>query len=248
MWRIDGSIAQLAAEPLMGRLDLSRPADGLVAIRWHGRPVADCRLLQVRAGTATDEAHMPLEAYVRGTDLLAAYDLSAADVRQRSAIRCHLCWRWISHQDVGACGLELTVSVQTELPDDDPSLSLGSDVASSEALRLVDRTAPRLEPLAAGLWRASDSPAGEGLGAFACRLAGQAGWYLEMMHPEDFASLSVGVGMPSVSVRSRFSVFGERLEKGVVRRSRIQGLLLVDAAAVTTCYRRFMDSPVPLTA
>ncbi len=63
--------------------------------------------------------------------------------------------------------------------------------------------------------------------------------YVEMCHPHDGVGLDVGPG-PAV----RFRLFGHDLEKGVILRGRLRGLLVprqVDETAARQAYQRFLE-------
>jgi len=91
-----------------------------------------------------------------------------------------------------------------------------------------------------------------GTGLFLYRLDAGYGSYLEMVHPADFFKAYFERSCEGDVLRSRFELFEERLEKGVLRRARASGLLLrhgQDAeSAARECYRRWLASAAPLTA
>ncbi len=69
--------------------------------------------------------------------------------------------------------------------------------------------------------------------------------YVEMCHPHDGVGLEVGPG-PAV----RFRLFGHDLEKGVILRGRLRGLLVPreeDETAALQAYQRFLEEPPNLS-
>jgi hypothetical protein len=74
--------------------------------------------------------------------------------------------------------------------------------------------------------------------------------YAEFCHPRDgVGGIDVTRGTSGLEVR--FRLFGQELEKGVILRGRLRGLLLAredDEAAAREAYRRFVREPPPLSA
>ena len=126
MWRIDQTQASLSASGLSARVNLQQPDLGIADLVWQGTPVAGARLLQVRRPRSDAGQHL-VDAYVRGTDLIAVYE-----TRLSGAVATQLYWRYVEHADLCLAGFELIVSVQTELLDDDPALALVSELPCSE--------------------------------------------------------------------------------------------------------------------
>src|SRR5438045_1907944 len=114
-WQIEATIATLADAALQGRLNLQRPDQGWHALRVQGQPIADAQLLQVKIDLPAALAEVgPLsDAYVRGADLVATYEQSAA-----RPSRAQIYWRHLQGADCAAPplsaavlgGLELVVS------------------------------------------------------------------------------------------------------------------------------------------
>ena len=147
----------------------------------------------------------------------------------------------------------MVVSVQTNLLDADASVSLGNELPCTEVLHLREDGTRSLvatdgssEPDSLTADQISQS------GPLLYRLIGGACSCVEMVHPTDFlGGQVVRTGADGSLARSAFSLFGERLEKGVIRRARARTLLLPaedDEACAVECYRRFVASPSPLTA
>jgi hypothetical protein len=246
MWRINQNQASVNASGLSARVNLQQPHSGLVDVVWHGTSWPHSRLFQVRPPRSGSRYDL-LDAYVRGRDLVACYRTPSHE-----SLAIQVYWRFIAHPDLDAAGVELIVSVQTELLDDDPCLTVGSELSCCDVLQAgvpITAAFTRVSPVE----RASSEPCrGTGTGLFLYRLDAERGGYLEMVHPADFFRADFERGSEPDVLRSRFELFEERLEKGVLRRARASGLLLrrgQDAESVAwECYRRWLVSAAPLTA
>jgi hypothetical protein len=143
----------------------------------------------------------------------------------------------------------LIVSVRTELLDSRPELTVRSELAPTEMLRLVDTEAARFEPCR----RESCSPLGVRRGdpgCFAFRLPDVPFTYAEMGHPADcFGAIVAATGAGAESVEVRYRLFAERLEKGVILRARVRGVVVDradDLRRVAACYAAFVAAEPPL--
>lgn len=246
MWSIHQTWASVNVAGLSARVNLQQPEGGLLDVTWHGAPLGNSRLFQLRQPPLAASYDLS-DAYVRGADLVALYRIPP-----REGLAVQVYWRFLEHADLGAAGFEWIVSVQTDQLDDDPCLSIGSELACGEVLQGTDSNATVFArvPLPE---RASDAPCRRaGTGVFLCRLSAGRGAYLEMVHPSDFCAAEFLRMSDSEHLLSSFALFEGRLEKGVLRRARISGLLLPptrDAESTAgQCYRRWLASPAPLTA
>ncbi len=243
MWRIDQTQASLSASGLSARVNLQQPDLGLADIVWQGIPIPSARLLQVRR-PRTDVGQQLVDAYVRGTDLIAVYE-----ARLNKAVATQLYWRCVEHADLRIVGVELIVSVQTELLDDDPGLALISELPCVKLFQAADRNVTDVTRVC--LTGADEPGRRAGVGLFLYSLGVGRGGYLEMVHPADFDTVEIEPGAHPGILRSRFGLFEERLEKGVIRRARACGLLGLDAcdseAVAGECYRRWLASESPLS-
>jgi hypothetical protein len=244
MWRIDQTQASLDAPRLSARVNLQQPDQGLSNIGWHDTPFPNARLLQVRRTGANPRL---VDAYVRGADLVAFYEMPAS-----GSLAAQVYWRYIEHADLGAAGFELIVSVATELLDDDPCLAFGSEMRCSELLQAASESATGFRRVPVPDTAADEHDRCTGVGLFLHRLGDGTFLYLEMVHPADFFAAEFAQGPAPGILRSRFGLFEERLEKGVIRRARARGLLCQhapdDEALALECYRRLRASESPLTA
>lgn len=231
------------------------PADPC-STRASARPAPSCSvgkrgsdrgtaILQVRRREESAGAgERLLDSYARGTDLVATYDAAPG-----GGCGQQIYWRTAVHDDLAAAGVELIVSVQTERLDDEPRLAVGSAVRAAEVWRWTEARGTHFERVAVA---EAAAPARQELatpGLLLYRLPAAAVSYAELTHPADFAGGTVataGAGEPWVS---RYPLLPERLEKGVLRRSRLQGLFIPrvgDQETAVRCYHRFAAAPPPL--
>jgi hypothetical protein len=147
--------------------------------------------------------------------------------------------------------LELILSIQTNLLDADPTLTVESDLAAVQASQLVDATTGRSNDLPITNSPAVLGPA-NGLGCFHFRLADSPLACTEMVHPADFhRSTLERRADESNALRLSHQLFAQHLEKGVILRSRIRAIFKsceADPALVARAYQDFAASDPPLTA
>jgi hypothetical protein len=245
MWRIDQTQASLSVSGLSARVNLQQPDLGIADLICQGTPLVGARLLQLRRLRSGAGQHL-VDAYVRGTDLIAVYE-----TRSSGAVTTQLYWRYVEHADLCLAGFELIVSVQTELLDDDPELALISELPCVELFQAVKADAARLARVPVPETKPDAPCRCTGVGLFLYRFGKAPGGYLEMVPPADFDHVEFEPGANPETVCSRFKLFEERLEKGVIRRARVRGLLGVDPRHGETvageCYRRLLASESPLS-
>lgn len=214
LWRIDGDHAEL---PTLGAaIDLARPELGVrgVLSPLHG-------VMGVRP--AAPGARFALtDAYPRGADLVARYGPCEA-----FPFRTEVYWRADTRADAATTGLQMIVSVETDLLDTYPELHVSSRI-----------TPP-------GLATATDP----GNGYAEATLDDYRLW-CEAVHPTDLPEAAhEWRRQPSFEV-SHWRLFARFLEKGVIRRARLAGALLPSGGAEAAAHWRqaFVDQPTPLTA
>ena len=246
LWQLDRHHARLELDPLEGTIDLSRPGEGLGALRLQSGRLADARLLGIAIPSlSAGDADSVVECYVRGTDLVAVYRES-----EHWPVQVEARWRAGSRStpDGPLTTVELAVSVHTALLDSRPELSVQSVLPTEGVRRLVDQSTARFELLDPH-GPASIHP-GDGPGCLLFRLPESTLSYVEMVHPADFLEdhLEGGVGSgPTVLVRHR--LFGGRLEKGVILRARVCGAFLPrdgDLQSAAACFAGFAATELPL--
>jgi hypothetical protein len=144
-----------------------------------------------------------------------------------------------------ALAIDLEVSVQTPLLDCLPQVATRSAVRSSAMIETTQVTAPE----AAGTANSASALSHGGLVLSVTAADGGNAWqYAEMIHAED--SRSGSAEMLDGSWRLEHELFEPGLEKGVIRRVRVRGLIYsgtFDRALVEIAYRHFHGSSLPLT-
>src|SRR3954463_12575144 len=135
LWKLHGNVAELNCGNISGRIDPSRPNQGLHHISLDGAKLAT-DLLRVYRSDVTDNKSWPLpvaESYVRGHDLVASY-LATEDW----PFSPQLYWQANSLRRVDGvlASASLLVSVQTHLLDTVPQIAVTSLVPNEELLLL----------------------------------------------------------------------------------------------------------------
>lgn len=244
MWKVEDNWASLETGRLVARVNPRAPHDGLLDLCLDGRGIAGARLMQLHSRGKSGVA----DFFVRSADLVAQYPAG-----QVQGISCQVYWRSIEIREFSAVGVELVVSVQTDLLDDVASIALGSELPCKEVLHVMEDDTRSFT--SAKLPHISDSPNTVQInrpGPILFRLGKGIGTCMEMVHPTDFSSGQIDCPTPDKGcAKSTMSVIGQPLEKGVIRRARSQALFVPaegDEAAAIECYRRFAASALPLTA
>ena len=247
MWQTEGKTVNLRVESLSAKLNPWRLTQGMFDLRLGEQQIAGAKILQVRTSAVElDRDEQLLDSYVRGNDLIASYA-----PRPQSDVGPQLYWRGLIHPDLAAVGLELIISVHTNLPDTDPRLTVGSVLPRGTAWRLVAADTPRFERVRFADEGSASYPVPQPA-VWLFRPADTDFSFVEMIHPSDFAGATLAAPLREAGgFCSSFQLFDERLEKGVIRRGRLQGLFVArhrDQETAWNCYRRFAESALPLTA
>lgn len=240
--RLDLARASLVASPL-------DPADGLSHWQIDKRLLSNFHPLRVEL-PAIKSSHAAGDAdfYVRGGDLIVTYA-----ERPERALRAQIYYRAASHVARGAiAAIELVASVQTSLLDSCPRLAIRSDATASEAFQLSDiepatfvSVAPTADP--AGSNDRSGRP-----DCYLFRLPSGKYSYAEMVSPAAAQQSELICEPEGADFRIQLihQLFAERLEKGVILRARVLGVLLDrdgDQAAAASHYASFLTEELPLT-
>jgi hypothetical protein len=202
------------------------------------------RILSLSANDAVgDWPAKVVDIYTRGNDTVVTY---AGNETWPFAPQIY--WTFESNAIGGSVvhSLSIVVSIQTDRLDTHPKIVVRSSLPSEEVLRvsvagdelLVDSHADgelQLDPLAAAccqLWR----------------LPGDELSYAEIMPTSDFRRLSVE--RDDHQAHSNWELFSEFLEKGVIRRARLQAMFLPredDVQIAAECCQAIERRPLPLT-
>lgn len=256
-WTYHHPLGELRCASLTGHVDVSRPELGLQRIALRAQPL-NAQLLCVRrhadsmAGQASTNAiasDWPLavaDAYVRGGDLVATYQ--PADAWPYAP---QIYWRADRPESVDNLlgSLALLVSVQTHLLGTCPRITVTSEIASDEVLHVVPAgsASAHAEPLTAQ--RDCTLQPRSGLCCLVRRLADAPFSYAEIMPASDFRELTVRHGADG-ACRTQWKLFADFLEKGVIRRARLQAAFLPrqdDVELAAACCQALEGRPLPLT-
>jgi hypothetical protein len=244
-WNWEPPLARLAAEKIAGTIDASQPARGLHALAINQQQLAGSVLgVTMRAAENTTAAlDLSLrEAYVRGDDLVANYQPNP-----EWPLRVTAYWQFdsaVAEQPLRA-GVLLTVSVETDLLDTHPLIEVASELGAPEVelMHVVEDAAAIVERLV-GKTVVRDAAT-----LVLYRWPSHGMSYAEMTHPSDFRWLKVSRSEQG-NLRAEWQLFGQFLEKGVIRRARMRGVWLPreeDVQRAAECYRHFAQSKIPLT-
>ena len=233
--------------PFSAVVDPLDPGAGLGGMQIDGRPIADARLLQVELNRVDAAEAGEHDSYVRGGDLVLSYsDRPGPNMPQ-------IYWRAreLGGQHPAIAAIELVASVQTSLLDSYPALAACSQLTAVEALRLAD---VERSTFVNAVRHSEQADAMAGVPhCYLLRLAAGPFSYAEMVQPFDTQQSRCDLD-PSgrdARVQLRHRLFAERLEKGVILRARVLGVLLDrdgDEAAAANQYAAFLKEALPLTA
>jgi hypothetical protein len=267
-WSLHGTLAELHAQKLAGRIDTARPNLGLHAIhspespygtvRPDGeRPLSDVSLTQSHTlsvqriatdlpGTTSADAAtwlLPIaESYVRGNDLVAYYEPVT-----NWPFSPQLYWRADTLQNVEGVhvSVSLLVSVQTHLLDTCPEISVSSRLPGGELilLAIADGDSHRIEPIAGQ--REIDST--NEIVCIVRRPQNLRVSHFEIMEFSDFRSVCLSTTAAGSNVEWR--LFADFLEKGVIRRARVHTAFVprehdIEFAAICCDAARHLELPL----
>jgi hypothetical protein len=248
IWQIDQGIATLRLERISATLAVTRPDRGIHQVSVETRSLGEAQLLGLALpSVAHGEAKSSFDCYTRGRDLIAAYPESPS-----WPVCADIIWRAISPAENRGfvAAVDVVISVRTALLDSWPELAVRSVLPSAEVLRLADAGTGRFDPCGGipGSGTRFDASAGPCLLVF--RFPDLPFSYAEMTHPADFqgAALAPSAGNPATA-EARHRLFAERLEKGVILRGRVRGVVVDRARDLQTaaaCYAAFAAADPPL--
>jgi len=138
------------------------------------------------------------------------------------------------------------LSVQTHLLDSNPCLEVLTTTLTNASILTFNSEEGSFDE--SGQQTASE-PAAAASDCYLVRMAGSDWSYLEMIHPGDHDQTTLSLEGGQRVVRRK--LFERRLEKGVILRSRLQGVFIArdrDMQTAVECYRRFAASGPTLTA
>ncbi len=244
---VDNHHAQLTGNSLTALVDAHTPQQGLFHLAVGGQSLAG-RLLAVRFLPDGGRTNSVLaESYVRGDDLVATY----VQVDEQP-YRPQLYWRLqLAHDELQAmAAIYLLVSVQTNRLDSHPQMLVTSGVTAAEVWHLD--AAGEAVPIDLSSDSAVSLSPDDGAGCVLLRtVAGDGSQisYAEMIHPSDFGNLVVR-RTDDGEIQTEHRLFASFLEKGVIRRARLRGVLLErkgDVEAAAAWYQALVSDRLPLT-
>jgi hypothetical protein len=247
-WRQTSDAGEMLhqAGDVEARVDPRSPQKGVYAVRVAGEAFPAAVLLGadvIGRGGAAEIA----DQYVRGTDLVAAYE-----PRPEGDVRPQIYWRGLPASSPGAVwGMELIVSVQTGLLHSEPASTIFSELPADEVWRMSAENAGEFLRLEMPPNREIICTPDDGAPLFLLRSSGDRFSYAQMVYPSDFhrTTITVPAG-PGADVRLAHELFPDPLEKGVIRRGRVRGWILQrqdDQRAAAELYRAWLAEPPPLT-
>lgn len=242
-WTLADGVARLCAGELTARIDVAHPEFGLQDVRFHSLRI-DGHLLNLSSGGAA--AAWPArvaDAYIRGHDLVTSY---VGDASWQFAPQVY--WSVVPQPDRGGvrAALAVVVSVQTDLLDTHPRIDVESCLPADDVL-LVSIIGDDLLVDSHVDGTQSIDPRASACGVV-WRMKGAAVSYAELAPTTDFRELAVE--RSSQALGARWQLFSDFLEKGVIRRARMQSLVVPrenDVQLVAEQCQAVGRRPLPLT-
>jgi hypothetical protein len=239
-WEMLAASARLCRGPLAGRVVFNDLGVNFLLDQWQGRAL-ERAVLHTSGPTAKSFALQLSETYIRGGDLIATFARTPPH-----QIAPQIYWRAKEFPASSAIGVEMILSMQTDLLDSDPHATVTSAMAGAEYFYASSLSKASLTKLGNEDFECPGSA--ENL--FLMRDARWGLSYSEMVHPSDFVSAEIFYDEKDHPCAVQSVLFPERLEKGVIRRARICGWFMPaenDLETAVELAKRFVDEPLPLT-
>lgn len=255
-WSYRFPVGELRGTELTGKVDVTQPHLGLRQLSLGAGSVGG-HLLQVsrrteadaRSSAANGDESWPAkvsDSYVRGRDLVVTYEPTAA-----WPYAPQIYWRAGRQEQVPGvlASVALLVSVQTELLDSCPRIDVASRIEAEEVAHVTatDRDDPPAQPVAGDGPQTLPPPSGPSCLLY--RLPGGHVSCAEISPACDFRRVVVQ-HEKSGSWSARWEFFSDFLEKGVIRRARMEFVFLPrehDARLAAAHCRALETRPLPLT-
>lgn len=229
IWNLQEDYAEAQAQAWRARLQPTNPQRG---VQLQTRDDHVWTIFEVHAiprhSLATEEV------YIRQGDLIARFDQAEQD-----EFAFQIDYRIIESRHSAAAGIELWLSVQTDNLDSEPILVVHCETPEGEPWETLDHASLM-----------GDKVAGEpnsGPAAIVGRTSSHTGiWLIEPTDQHQAAVLS-----SPFEPQQRLELFGQFMEKGVIRRARMRFFVLegnTSAETLQQLYIEFAQSPLPLTA
>jgi hypothetical protein len=250
LWHdVDKRAVRVRLERFHATVDPWNPSAGLGDAQVDGRAIAGFHPFGIELpAIELRDAQQRVEWYVRAGDLVVTY----AD-QPAPAMRSQIYWRAAAHERQGAiAALSLVASVQTSLLDSCPTLSVRSQLVASEAFQMSEAERGSFTNLVPFFDASAPNDALAPPHCYLFRLPGRQYSYAEMIHPSDQRETSWDGWLHGTDYRLqlRHELFASQLEKGVILRARVLGVLLDrqgDKAAAAAHWASFLRDELPLT-
>jgi hypothetical protein len=240
---------RLQLERCTAVVDPLNPGAGLQQVTLDGRELPGFQPLAPQLEPVEPSSENRPEWYVRGGDLVTTYSN-----RPAANLRSQVYWRASSHERMGAiAAVELLLSVQTSLLDSHPRMFTHSRIVAGEASRLNQREGGTFVNIVPPVGDADPEGIPGAPHCYLFRLPGRQYSYVEMVHPDDTRDSTWDGWLYGTDYRLelRHELFSETLEKGVILRARVLGVILDrrdDKAAALRHWEAFLRKALPLTA
>ena len=248
-WQADNNRMRLRMDRFVALVDPCDPAKGVHDLLVDQQAIGHGQFLQIDLpflslpGTGTN-----CDCYIRGGDLVATYPEQAP-----AGVRAQIYWRATSHPVAAAlAAIELVASVQTSRLDSCPTITTRSEMIARVAFQLVSLERGTFADLMAKPDHSASSDAPDAPQCYLFRLSSTKYSYVEMVHPADAYQTSWDGWLQGLDFRLQLShrLFPDRLEKGVILRARVLGVVLDrdgDQDAAVQHYAAFLNEELPLT-
>lgn len=233
-WRISDDAATGLTE--RGQVEL-RPKDPLKSPRFVASDAAADVWQALAVKPAQGHSLSAEDLYSREQDLVVRFGQAEGD---RYAFQLN--WRLLPVDGPFTLGIELWLSIQTDLLDAHPELEVTCRAPHAENVWQALELPAGAEPAAATFREENACPA-----ALLCR--GQLSSALWMIEPTDQRQAHLKHSAHSAECQLR--LFGHFMEKGVIRRARMRFWIAstaIDDSHWQAAYHQFAHSPLPLTA
>ena len=257
VWRLQGTTAVLQTLQLAAVIDLLQPHAGLSQLVYYDTARGDT----ARGDTAlsgfvlgiTPGASAPMssddvgDVFLRGNDLVVSYSETAM-----RPFSLQVYWRATAGRD-GALLLDTILSLQTDLLESFPAVAVETQLSAASAWQISNEgeAATKMnvdKGMNADKGQQCRLPADDSDGLLLRSADG--GWsYAEMTHPEDRGGGRIERSKRDVYLLRR-QLGGGFLEKGVIRRLRVRGVLLPqenDLESAARYLASFATEQPPLT-
>lgn len=246
MWQLNANEAVFDSLFLSGAVDPAAPLGGVRRLMWRGAALSKWALMEIAAPVRrwSDQIHIE-EQYIRGDDFIVDYQqVDGPNVQPQ------IYWRLRSESNHAAAGLEIVVSLRTSLLASRPESALRSAISEETELLVCDANADAFHPLPQTVEGKRFQPEVP-IGGLLARPSARDFSYAEFSDPADCVELELEPLPHTKGWRWEYTLFREHLEKGVIRRGRMQAWFLPrenDAAIARQLRAAFLQSPPPLTA